>query len=394
MDWEQQPAATSPQPTETAPSPARTEALDKKGKTGRITEMSRQQLFAAFFFAVFLFLLAQLYALFSGFLVPLVWTIIFVLTFYPLYTWLLLLLRERRTLASLIMTLFIIQLVAIPVFSFSSILASQVVDFYTHVQEAVQSGEVQGFLSRWQETYLGQLWMRWGPTIATSEIDLPTLALKGANTVSQYVVGRATDVARNLFVFIFDFLIMSFSLFFLFRDGEELYKTLRDLIPMEPGHKDAVFHQFYETVSAVVQGMLATAVAQGVLAGLGFWALDMPFSFFLACAAALSSLQPIGGAALVWLPCALYLGFSGSWIKGAILIGYGVLIISSVDNIIKPIIIGGRTKLPTLFLFFGILGGLQTYGFLGIFLGPVVLATIMAFVKIYREEYAREPATL
>jgi len=356
--------------------------------------MSRQQLFAAFFFAVFLFLLAQLYALFSGFLVPLVWTIIFVLTFYPLYTWLLLLLRERRTLASLIMTIFIINLVAVPVFSFSSILASQVVDFYTHVQEAVQSGEVEGFLSQWRETYLGQLWMKWGPSIATSEMDLPNLALKGANTVSQYIVGRATDVARNLFVFIFDFLIMSFSLFFLFRDGEGLYKALRDLIPMEPGHKDAIFHQFYETVSAVVQGMLATAAAQGILAGIGFWALGMPFSFFLACASALFSLQPIGGAALVWLPCALYLGFTGSWIKAIILIGYGALIISGVDNIIKPLIIGGRTKLPTLFLFFGILGGLQTYGFLGIFLGPVVLATIMAFVKIYREEYAREPATL
>ena len=356
--------------------------------------MTRQQLFAAFFFAVFLFLLAQLYSLFSAFLVPLIWTIIFVLTFYPLYTLLLSLLRERRTLASLVMTVFIIHLVAVPVFSLSSVLASQVVEFYTKVQEAVQSGEAQGFLAKWQETYPGQLWMKWGPSIATSEIDLPNLALKGANTVSQYIVGKATDIARNLFVFVFDFLIMSFSLFFLFRDGEGLYKTLRDLIPMEPGHKDAIFHQFYETVSAVVQGMLATAVAQGILAGIGFWALGMPFAFFLACASALFSLQPIGGAALVWLPCALYLGFAGSWIKAVILIGYGALIISSVDNIIKPLIIGGRTKLPTLFLFFGILGGLQTYGFLGIFLGPVVLATIVAFVKIYQEEYGREPATL
>jgi predicted PurR-regulated permease PerM len=356
--------------------------------------MPRQQLFAAFFFAVFLFLLAQLYSLFSGFLVPLIWTVIFVLTFHPLYALLLRLLRGRRALASLLMTLFIINLVAVPVFFFSSVLTSQVIDFYQHVQEASQSGELQKFLTSWQDTFLGRLWTKWGPGLLTSNIDLPALALQGANATSQFIVGKATEIAKNLVVFLFDFLILSFSLFFFFRDGEGLYNTLRDLIPMEPEHKDEIFQRFYETVSAVVQGMIATAVAQGVLAWIGFWALGIEFSFFLASAAALMSMQPLGGSAVVWLPCALYLGFAGSWAKGIGLMVYGALIISGVDNIIKPLIIGGRTRLPTLFLFFGILGGLQAYGFLGVFLGPVVLATIMAFVNIYKAEYTQETTTL
>jgi predicted PurR-regulated permease PerM len=356
--------------------------------------MSRQQLFAAFFFAVFLFLLAQLYALFSIFLVPLVWTIILVLTVYPLYSLLLHALQGRRTLASLLMTILVVNAVAVPVFFFSRVLANQVIEFYQWVQGAVQSGELQGFLASWQETFLGRLWRNWGPHIMLPEVDLPALALRGANTASQFIVERATGIARNLVVLLFDFLIISFSLFFFFRDGEGLYKTLRDIIPMEPAHKDEIFHRFYETVSAVVQGMMATALAQGVLAGIGFWVLGMPFTFFLACAAALLSLQPLGGSAVVWLPCALYLGFATSWTKGVILIVYGTLIISGVDNILRPLIIGGRTNLPTFFLFFGILGGLQAYGFLGIFLGPVVLATIVAFVKIYREEYAQETAIL
>jgi predicted PurR-regulated permease PerM len=75
-------------------------------------------------------------------------------------------------------------------------------------------------------------------------------------------------------------------------------------------------------------------------------------------------------------------------------LAYGILVVSGVDNVLKPLIIGGRTKLPTIFLFFGMLGGLDAYGFLGIFLGPVVLATIVAFVNIYREEYARQVAEL
>jgi predicted PurR-regulated permease PerM len=350
--------------------------------------MTRQQLFAAFFFAVFLFLLFQLYTLFSFFLVPLIWTVILVLTFYPLYTPLLALLRGWRTLTSLLMTLLVILLVAVPVFLFSSILASQALDFYQRIRDATQSGELQQFLSSWRDTLPGRVWQQWAPRIAAFEIDLPALALRGANAASQFIVGQATGVAKNLFVFLLDFLIMSFSLFFLFRDGEGFYHTLRDLIPMEPEHKEVIFHRLYETVAAVVQGMVATAVAQGVLAGLGFWSVGMPFGFFLACASAFFSLLPLGGAAAVWLPCAMYLGLSGAWGRALILLIYGMVVVSGVDNVLKPLIIGGRTKLPTLFLFFGILGGLQAYGFLGIFLGPVLLATIMAFVNIYKEQYA------
>lgn len=368
--------------------------LRRKAKSATTHTMSRQQLFAAFFFAVFLFLLSQLYSLFYGFLSPLIWALILVLTFYPLYTFLLKLFPGQQALLSLVMTIFIVLLVAVPVSLFSGVLTAQALDLYQRIVEAVQSGEFQQFFSRWQDTWLGRLWQKWGPQISETDVDLPSLALQGANVASQFIVSNATGVARNLFVFLFDFLIMSFSLFFLFRDGEEFYHTLRDLIPMEPQHKEQIFHRFYETVSAVVQGMLATAVAQGVLVGLGLWALGVPFSLFLSFASALFSFQPIGGAAVVWLPCVFYLGIEGDWGKAVILLVYGIVVVGGADNILKPLIIGGRTKLPTLFLFFGILGGLQAYGFLGIFLGPVVLATIMAFVNIYREEYAHEEVTL
>jgi predicted PurR-regulated permease PerM len=356
--------------------------------------MSRQQLFAVFFFAVFLFLLVQVYALFAMFLVPLIWAVIFVLTFHPLFTLLLTWFQGRRNLISLLMTVLVVLLVAVPVFLFSSVLTAEALALYQRTLEATQTGELQQFLASWRETILGQWWQKWGPQIAAFEIDVPGLALQGANVASQFIAGQATGIARNLFVFLFDFLIMSFSLFFLFRDGEGLYSALRDLLPMEPEHKDQIFQRFYETVSAVVQGVVVTAVVQGALVGLGFWGLGVPFGLFFAFAGALASFQPIGGAAVVWFPCVFYLGLAGSWGKALILLAYGILVVSGVDNVLKPLIIGGRTKLPTIFLFFGMLGGLDAYGFLGIFLGPVVLATIVAFVNIYREEYARQVAEL
>ncbi|MGE0822643.1 MAG: AI-2E family transporter [Candidatus Binatia bacterium] len=352
--------------------------------------MTRQQTFAAFFFAVFLFLLSQLYSLFSLFLKPLTWTLILVLTFYPAFSLLLRLFRGRRSAAALTLTLFIMLLVIVPLSYLSTLLTAQMIGFYQGVQNAVASGELQTLLSSWQETSLGQLWMQWAPRIEMLEIDVPGLLLKGANAASQYIVSHATDVAKNLLGLAFNFLIVSFSLFFFFRDGESLYETFRDLIPMEPHHKEEIFRQFYETVSAVVQGMVITAVVQGFLAGIGFRAAGLPYSFFLACAAAVSSLQPFGGTAAVWLPCAIYLGLVGSWGLAIALTVYGIFIISGVDNIIKPFFIGERTKLPTLFLFLGILGGLQAYGFLGVFLGPVILAIIVTFVRIYKETYAHE----
>lgn len=353
--------------------------------------MTRQQLFAAFFFAVFLFLLFQLYRLFHLFLTPLIGAVILVLTLYPLYTLLLSLLGRRRTLAALLLTLFITFIVTIAIFLFSSLLTSQVVAFYQRMKEMIQSGELQQLLSRWESSYLGGVWRRWQPEVEALNIDFPALALKGGDAVSTFIVGQATGIAKNLFIFLFNFLIMTFILFFLFRDGETLYRTLRDLIPMEPEHKEAIFVRLYETVSAVVQSMAVTGVTQGLLSWIGFWLLGIPFAFFLGSVAAFFSLLPIGGAAAVWVPCVLYLFLTSQWMKAVVLLVYGAVIISGVDNILKPLIIGGRTRLPTLFLVLGILGGLQAYGFLGIFLGPVLLATIVAFVNIYREEYASPP---
>ena len=182
-------------------------------------------------------------------------------------------------------------------------------------------------------------------------------------------------------------------MFFFFRDGGRMVRALRDLIPMEGATKDAILDRFAETLSAVVLGSVLTAAAQGLLGGLAYWALGVPFSALLAGATAFLSLLPYGGP-LVWVGVAIWLAATGDVVRAAIMAGWGALAISSADNIIRPLVIGGRTQIPTVFLFFGILGGLQAYGFLGMFLGPAVIAILVAFARIFREQYASEqPAT-
>ncbi len=307
--------------------------------------MSREQLFAAFFFAVFLFLLYQLYLFVAAFFAPLVWAAILALAFYPLTNRLVALFRGRRGLAALVLVLAVTVGVVLPSFLLGSLLVREATGAYRRLQEAVQQGELVGLVEQVRGSRLGGLWVRLGPLFDQLSIDLSDLLLRATNWVSDQIVGEATALARN---------------------------ALRSV--------------------AVVQSMLVTAVTQGVLAGLGYWASGLGFSVFLGFITGLASFLPLAGPAFVWTGAALYLALTGHVGQAVGLAVWGVLAVSTADNWIKPLFIGGRAKLPTFPLLISILGGLSVYGFLGVFLGPVVLAILFAFVEIYREEYQRTPA--
>ncbi|MGH7859851.1 MAG: AI-2E family transporter, partial [Candidatus Binatia bacterium] len=347
---------------------------------------SREHLFTAFFFLVFAFLLYQVYLVFSGFFEAAMWAAILALVFHPVYRAVLRRL-QRPGIASAAVTLLIYLMVVLPAFGLGGVAVQQSQRLYALVRQKVESGEAR----RWAEE------ARWSRAVRVVEralpgqigrqIDVADLGLQASKAATQYIVGQLGGIARNLLSFVVSFFLMMVMLFFFFRDGERLYLALRDLIPMEAEHKDAIFSRFYETLAAVVQGLTLTAVAQGFLAGLAFWTLGIPFALLLALASALASFIPIGGAALVWVPVLIYLLTQELWWRALAMLVWGSLVISLADNVVKPLVIGTRIRIPTLFLFFGILGGLQVYGVLGVFLGPALLATIVAVVRIYREEY-------
>jgi predicted PurR-regulated permease PerM len=353
--------------------------------------MTRQHLFAAFFFAALLYLLFQFYVIISVFLTPLSWAALLALVFYPINTRLVRLLRGRNTIAAFVLTTAVIVVVIVPMILISALLANESVAVYQHLQHVLQSGEMPTLLERTTEwlraSRLGQLWDHIAPQIAAWNINVSATALKLSDAVSSFLVAQATGVAKNAVRFVVNFFLTTFALFFFFRDGDRMTARLRAVIPMEPEHKDAVFTRLYDTVSAVVQGSLVTAAAQGTLAGVGFWALGIPFAVILGCASAFLSLLP-AGAAVVWIGVVIYLFAEGAFIRALVLLIWGTFVISGVDNILRPLIIGGRTQIPTVFLFFGILGGMQAYGFLGIFLAPAVIAILVAFIRIYQEVYA------
>jgi predicted PurR-regulated permease PerM len=350
--------------------------------------VAREQLFAAFFFAVFLFLLYQLYLFLAPFFAPLLWAGILALTFYPLTTRLVLAFRGRRTLAAFVLVLAVTVVVVLPSFFLGSLLVHEATAAYGRLQQAVREGETVGLVAQIRGSRLGVVWDRLAPISQQLSIDLSDLLLRATNWLTDQIVGQATNLARNVLVSVVNFLLMLVALFFFFRDGEAMADRFRDLLPMERTHKDAIFARLYATLTAVVQSMVLTAATQGLLAGIGYWLIGgLSFSLFLGFITGLASFLPLAGPAFVWSGTAVWLAATGDVGRAAGLVVWGALLVSTADNWIKPLFIGGRAQLPTFLLLISILGGLKVYGFLGVFLGPVVLAILFTFVQIYREEY-------
>lgn len=354
--------------------------------------MARESLFAAFFFAVFLFLLHELYLFVVPFFAPLGAAAILALTFYPATTWLTRAFRGSRGLASLVLLLIVTAGAIMPSIYLGSVMVRQATTAYERVQQAARTGELTQLRDQIEASAPGRLWARvTGPFSHAIPIDPQDIVLKASNWVTQEVVGQTTALARNLLVTLFNFMFMLVALFFFFRDGERMAAGVRELIPMAPEHKDAIFRRLYDTLSAVVQSMVATAVTQGVLAGVGYWLIaDLSFSAFLGFLTGLAAFLPLAGPAFVWGGVVVWLWLIGLGGRAIGMLLWGVLVVSAVDNLIKPLIIGGRANLPTFPLLLALLGGISVYGMLGVFIGPVLLATLTSFVQIYSEQYQRQ----
>ena len=145
-------------------------------------------------------------------------------------------------------------------------------------------------------------------------------------------------------------------------------------------------------INASVYGVVFIAMLQGVLGGLAFWILGLPSPILWGVVMTFVCMVPVAGSFLVWLPPSIYFALTGHWTRATLLTIWGVLVISTIDNFLRPKLIGGRTRLHELFVFFAVLGGLRVFGVLGIVLGPVVLATTLALLDTLRHAGAAEEA--
>lgn len=348
--------------------------------------LTRAHLFAAAFFALFLFLLYQAAHLLTPFLSALLWAAIVTLALFPLERRLLRLTGGREGLAAGIMTLLCALLIIGPAVAVLATLASQAVELFQWTTAVIQSGGLADVWGRFAASPLGALL----DLPAAGNIDLHGFIVGNLGEISSKVAAQAGTVLKNTLLLLANLAIMIIALFFFFRDGERHYRETMDLLPFTDSQKDGITRKFMDTFKAVIGGVLLIALLQGSMTAIGFALFGVPFPALWGFLAVFFALLPVGGTALVWIPGAVYLYLTGSVAKAVLLSVWGVVLVSLPDNVLKPLLIGKKAKLPTFFLFIAIIGGIKAFGFLGILFGPVIVTLLLAAVQIYREEFANK----
>lgn len=331
-----------------------------------------------------------MYLVMFPFFIPIFWAIVLVILFNPYYEWLLKKVTRKKGLASLIACVTIAVFLIVPMTIIGAALANELFNLYA-----------------WAENYLADITARAHkspvfifPTIEKylgGYIDISGLDIRGifVNMVKEgagFAGEGLQGFIKGFAGFFFNLFLAFFTMFFLFRDGDKLFSIVRDLIPISNHHKDKIIARNRGVISATIYGGVLVGAIQGALGGLAFWFLGLPAAILWAFVMFLFSFLPSVGSAMVWGPAAVYLIIKGSYLPSLALVLWGIFVIGLVDNLLRPIIVSGKTNLHPLLLFFSILGAVNAFGFIGIIAGPLILSIGQAMVEIYHE-YVRSRNT-
>jgi predicted PurR-regulated permease PerM len=188
--------------------------------------------------------------------------------------------------------------------------------------------------------------------------------------------------------------LVVFTLFYMFRDGERIRHGVYDILPLRRIQMHDIADRTKDVIAATIYGVLVISAIQGTLGFLIFWILDLPSPLLWGVVMFFLSMIPMAGAFLVWVPAAVYLALIGAYVKALILVGWGLVVISSIDNFLSPRLVGRRARLHELLIFFSVLGGLEVFGILGLVLGPVVVAITLALIEMVRQSFRPPQETL
>ena len=316
------------------------------------------------------------------FLVPAAWAAITAYVTWPIYArlraW-----TKRPALTAALLTFVLAAIVAIPVGWLLVVLATEATGVATRLQEwAAQGAPFPDWVTTrpWLETRVQEL--RESPLFGQAAVS--EWVSRYGSDLSLRAVSLTGGIARNLF----EFVLTTVVLFALYLDGERIGVQVRRLATLLlPSEDPGLVDHVGAIVRAVVFGLLGTAIVQGVLAGIGFWVLDVPSAVFLGFATVLSALLP-GGPALIWGGTCIWLYAEGR-VGATIGLGiYGALVVSTVDNVLRPILISGSTSIPFMLVLLGVLGGLASMGLLGMFVGPVLLAVGFGLLAEFPARYS------
>jgi len=311
--------------------------------------------------------------------------LIIAIVFHPVYIFFLKLFRQHNYIAAVVTTILSFCVVLVPIVILVALLASNIVEFATKLAEQLQSGQFAPIVD-----HVGQTISRWlsmlpgGGEIA---FDLRATIVSALKVVGGFLYQFSPKMLATTARLGINLVVLVIFLVAFFAEGSKLFAWLVRALPLSVSHQEEISREIRIMISAILLGMIATAIVQGLLIGLGFWIVGFPDSLMWCLIAILAAFIPIVGAASCYIGAVIVLLAMGRPHAAIIFLIYGILFVSSVDNFIKPFAMRGKMRVHPVLLFIALLGGVRAFGPIGIVFGPVLLAVFLASLRIYQREF-------
>jgi len=333
------------------------------------------------------FLVVAISVAFGWILMPfagaILWGVLLSIIFSPVHQSLLARIPRWRNVSSCATVLLIAILVVLPITLVATALVQEVaglVGRFRPVELDVRQ-PLSDFKSSLPESAANLLMQFETTGLAALRERLSTILVEGG----QFIARQAVSIGKVTGDFLLSVFVMLYLLFYLLRDGDALLTFIRRALPLSPEQQQVLFNSFTATVRGTIKGDIVVGVVQGTLGGLIFWALGMGTPVLWGAAMALLSLLPVFGAGLVWVPAGIYLLLTGSLWSGAVLLVFGALGISTIDNVLRPVLVGKDIKMPSYVVLVSTLGGIAVFGIHGCVIGPLLGALFLTAWKMYLE---------
>ncbi|QJT08520.1 AI-2E family transporter [Oceanidesulfovibrio marinus] len=339
-----------------------------------------------FLLVILVFALYLAFTILRPFLSTIIFATILAALSQSVHTWLLRKLNGRKNVAALATVVLLSLVIILPLFLVGTAMVSQGLDFASTMRTWIDSGDVDKLLDRsiidralgWVDIHVSFLDLR--------SIDFQSGLLSLTQRISEQFLKQGYEVVGNFASLVVRFMIMIFVAFYLVRDGESIVKAIKHLSPLREDQEDRIFTKIRAVARSVLMGSLVTALLQGIAAGIGLVFVGVP-AVFWGTMIAFSSLIPVVGTALIWVPITIYLLLIGHLQSALFFAIWCAVVVGSIDNFIRPYLMRGEGGLSPFYIFLAIIGGIQVFGLAGLLYGPLIIGFAMVMLLIYEEEF-------
>jgi len=314
---------------------------------------------------------------------PLFWATVFAVVLFPFFSYLRKKFGGRGIPAALVTILFTLIVIFAPLYIIGTMIANEAIDMYIILSESdfkisPVSLENIPIITPLIETFVGD------PQLL---VERTADIIRGATT---WFASQAVSIGTNTLGFTLKFALMMYVLFFLLKDGERLAYYIMRIIPLGDMKERLLFTRFSSTTRAIIKGSVIVSIVQGLIGAILFLIAGVPSPTLWGVMMALLALIPAIGPGLVWAPVGIYFLITGSVWQGAIILIGGGVVISLIDNILRPILVGRDTEMPDALILLAILGGIASFGITGVIIGPVIAALFLSTWNLFAHEYEKD----